>query len=405
MYTIAGLCDLFLQAIANENFTEFTQSNFKRALKRMLNFAEENGYVEFSEEFAEDFVANGGNDKRNIKDPKDAERRRLRIMNLFREQVNEGHISFRVYRKKTLDLDTDYYRQELDKFVAHLQEGGLENTTIMTYRFPVFRMFQYYESLNVIDVDQITVESMPKMFEYLNQFFDQYNGLKNVMTGLRAYARYAERDDLLMFFNTVKPKAKKLIVPCLTEEERDALVKVLYSEKILKRDKAIILLSLTTGIRACDIIAMKFDDIDWRTATISFIQEKTNNPVNDPGLAAVLNAIYDYILNERPKVSFKNIFLRSVAPYRPLTNRAAIYKIIKKACTEAGISFDKRICGTAFLRHNVVTYMLRNDIPQEVIAAVVGHADVNTTSIYISADDEGIAECMLPLIEAGDFSE
>ena len=225
------------------------------------------------------------------------------------------------------------------------------------------------------------------------------------MTGLRAYARYAERDDLLMFFKTVKPKAKKLIVPCLTEEERDALVKVLYSEKILKRDKAIILLSLTTGIRACDIIAMKFDYIDWRTGTISFIQEKTNNPVNDPGLAAVLNAIYDYILNERPKVSFKNIFLRSVAPYRPLTNRAAIYKIIKKACTEAGISFDKRICGTAFLRHNVATHMLRNDIPQEVIAAVVGHADVNTTSIYISADDEGIAECMLPLIEAGDFSE
>ena len=187
MYTIADLCYLFLQAIANENFTEFTQSNFKRALKRMLNFAEENGYVEFSEEFAEDFVANGGNDKRNIKDPKDAERRRLRIMNLFREQVNEGHISFRVYRKKTLDLDTDYYSQELDKFVAHLQEGGLENTTVMTYRFPVFRMFQYYESLNVIDVDQITVESMPKTFEYLNQFFDQYNGLKcnDGITGLR----------------------------------------------------------------------------------------------------------------------------------------------------------------------------------------------------------------------------
>lgn len=402
MYTVAELCKLCMQAAISEDFTELTRTRYERTVKRILKFAENHGYVEFSEEFAEDYIANGGSDNYGCyKDGRYSKRDRLRFMNLFREQVYEGQIIFRVYGKTRLEPDTDYYRNELEMFVRYLHATGIEENTVLAYRFPVYRMFQYYEINQIMDTSQITVESMPDLFEYLNRFFSPHGGLKNALCGLRAYARYAERDDLLSFFSTLKPRSEKKIIPCLNNEERESLVDVLYSGDILLRDKAIVLLSLTIGIRACDIIALEFDNIDWHSGTISFVQEKTNNPVNDPGLAAVLNAIYDYIVNERPRVSCKNIFLRSFAPYRPLTDHSAIYGIIKRVFTKAEISFDKRICGTTFLRHNVTTHMLRQKIPQEVIASVVGHADVNTTSIYMSADDKEIAECMLPMIKCG----
>lgn len=406
MYTVAELCELCLKAAVSEKFTELTRERYERTVKRILKFAEDHRYVEFSEEFAEDYITNGGFDDYGFyKDGRYSKRDRLRFMNLFREQVYEGQITFRSHRKTRLEPETEYYRNELEMFVLYLHTTGIEENTIMAYRFPVYRMFQYYETNGITDTSLITVESMPALFEYFNQFFNPHGGLKNALCGLRAYARYAERDDLLSFFSKLKPRAEKKIIPCLNDDERKSLVNVLYSGDILLRDKAIVLLSLTIGIRASDIIALEFDNIDWHSGTISFVQEKTNNSVNDPGLAAVLNAIYDYIINERPKVSCRNIFLRSLAPYRPLNDHASIYHIIKRVFTKAEISFDKRICGTTFLRHNVTTHMLRQKIPQEVIASVVGHADINTTSIYMSADDREIAECMLPIIKCGDFHE
>lgn len=55
MYTVAELCELCLKAAVSEKFTELTRERYERTVKRILKFAEYHGYVEFSEEFAEDY--------------------------------------------------------------------------------------------------------------------------------------------------------------------------------------------------------------------------------------------------------------------------------------------------------------------------------------------------------------
>lgn len=37
-----------------------------------------------------------------------------------------------------------------------------------------------------------------------------------------------------------------------------------------------------TGLRACDIIALRLPDIDWRAGTVGLVQQKTGNPLTLP---------------------------------------------------------------------------------------------------------------------------
>ena len=69
-----------------------------------------------------------------------------------------------------------------------------------------------------------------------------------------------------------------------------------------KRDYAIILLVARLGIRVGDVNNLKFENIDWRTNSISFVQNKTGNRATLPLLKDVGWAIIDYVNNGRPKI-------------------------------------------------------------------------------------------------------
>ena len=248
-----------------------------------------------------------------------------------------------------------------------------------------------------MDVNEIHADMLPGFVEKSSAYWKPPGGLRTTLGGLRSFALFLDRMDLFSVFQAIKPQQPKHIVPTLTALEQKRLWALLNSNRLSSRDKAIVLLSLTSGIRASDILVLRLCDIDWKSDSYGFVQMKTGNPVTHPLLPAVGNALSDYILHGRPETQFKQIFIRSLAPYKPLRDHAAVYSIVRKAFLKAGIPFEQRICGTTLLRHNVASAMLQNGVPQETIAAVLGHADPDTASIYITTDEGRLRECALPL--------
>ena len=49
------------------------------------------------------------------------------------------------------------------------------------------------------------------------------------------------------------------------------------------------------------------------------------------------------------------------------------------------------------LRHNAASTMVKNEVPIENIAAILGHSSTNTTDIYITTDEVRLRECVLPM--------
>lgn len=112
---------------------------------------------------------------------------------------------------------------------------------------------------------------------------------------------------------------------------------------------------------------------------------------------SVGNAIARYLYEERPDADNDYLFVRTLAPFGPLAAHASCYVIVKNAFKKANISKDARIFGMHMLRHNAASTMVKNKVPITTIAAVLGHANTDTTDVYITTDEANLRECVLPM--------
>jgi integrase len=165
--------------------------------------------------------------------------------------------------------------------------------------------------------------------------------------------------------------------------------------KVGARDAAITLLALTTGLRACDLVALCLADIDWRAGTIGIVQQKTGNPLILPLAPLLIATLADYVLHERPHSDDEHVFLRRKAPHTRLAGHASIYRVTATTFRIAGVADVK--AGTSLLRHSAASRLLRAAVPLPTISAVLGHASEESTSVYLSVDDVRLLECVLPV--------
>ena len=134
------------------------------------------------------------------------------------------------------------------------------------------------------------------------------------------------------------------------------------------------------GYRAGDIMKIKLSDIDWENEIIHVVQSKTKQLLIHKLTRHTGNALADYLLNERPGGRIENVFLKGDGS--EITSSATISSIISTAFINSGISINSRKHGSHSLRHSVASNMLSNDTGLLEISKTLGHACVNTTSIY-----------------------
>jgi integrase len=121
-----------------------------------------------------------------------------------------------------------------------------------------------------------------------------------------------------------------LISPYTDEEIKKVLSVIDSTSNIGKRDMAILMLAFDTELRAIDITRLCLRDIDWQSGEIHIVQSKTKRPLSLPLHASVMNAVADYILEARPKSTSKEVFLRTLSPYRPLNGANSLDGVIEK---------------------------------------------------------------------------
>jgi integrase len=183
----------------------------------------------------------------------------------------------------------------------------------------------------------------------------------------------------------------------VTDEELHGVLSVIdTTTEAGKRDRAMILIAATTGLRACDLIRLKLTDVDWEKAEIKLVQQKTSRTVYCPLLWEAGEALQDYILNARPKTECPEIFLRTVAPKAAISTAAAVGFMFKTYQTKAGICrhpFDGK--GFHGLRRRLAKKLLVAGTPLTTIMQILGHNDMKAVRQYLSLDTSNLMECAL----------
>jgi len=386
------ICTYLINALKKAGYKESTVFYYQGVVRRFLSFCKAHDVKEYTPDFgskyANDFIS-----KMTGKFSHERFQTQGRFIRLLDSYYNTGNFSFATQKRKWVPPDNPVHRYIFVGYQKHLRQNYSNEQTIYYYEYELYAFLQHLNSAGIDDMDLITPKTV---FHYI-QNTNNSSRQRSLLCGVKSFFRYLNRNDLLEAIAGIHAIRTKKIIPTLTNAENKKLEEVLNSEKTSLRNKAIILLGLSSGIRACDLINLKLADVDWATETISFCQSKTGNFVCLPLIPSVGNALFRYLSEERPKTNNDYIFVRKLAPFDPLSSHSACYAITKKIFNKAGIKKNNRIFGMNFLRHNAASVMVRNEVPIETIAAILGHSSPDSTAIYITTDERKLVECVLPL--------
>ena len=169
----------------------------------------------------------------------------------------------------------------------------------------------------------------------------------------------------------------------------------LTTEKGL-RDRAILLLLATTGIRNKELRSLELEDIRWRAAEVLVRQGKARRDRVVPLVREASEALADYILRARPRIDSRKVFLCTVPPVGPFRASAPVSRIVRSRLEHGGIKLP-RGAGAHLLRHSLATKLVSQRRPINEVADLLGHRSIDTTAIYVKVALPQLADVALPL--------
>ena len=282
-------------------------------------------------------------------------------------------------------------KEYLQRFLEYLEiEKGRSPRTVENYAFFVKRFLDFAK---VDSPTSITPQLVRRYKLFLNRYQDQHgnplekSSQNHHLIAVRSFLRYLARQEEL---TVMTPDRIELI------EEGDRKVKVLDEfalERLLTapdpktlqglRDRAVLELLFSTGLRVSELAGLDVKDINLKTREISVLGKGRKIRVVFVSDSAA-DALTSY-LNTRQD-EYKPLFIRfkGGSPIDPegwdarLTVRS-LDRLVKKYALMAGISVDPT---PHTLRHTFATELLRAGADIRSVQEMLGHANISTTQIY-----------------------
>ncbi len=156
--------------------------------------------------------------------------------------------------------------------------------------------------------------------------------------------------------------------------------------------RAILVTLYSTGMRRSELVRLRVEDIDSKRMIVHIRKGKGGKDRDVPLCPKLLETLREYWRWKKPKTW---LFPRGIAKRgdAPLTSKAVWY-----AVTEAArhARLKKRVA-PHMLRHSFATHLLENGADLPTIQILMGHADLEATSIYLHLSRRHLEKTINPL--------
>lgn len=300
--------------------------------------------------------------------------------------------SNRYYTSNSIEAAPQGWRGCLRAFATWLEKDrGLELSSI-TVRVSSVRSF--LESLprggGVRNLRSLTSTAIEDFFIAYGQEHGSA-ARRSMQAALRLFLRFAElRRWVRSHLSDAVPSMRSYRTSTIPRGiSTDDIRKLLQDSHKSARDRALILLVATYGVRRGQLCALRLEDIGWRDRTILFRAHKGGKAVTHQLTAAAAARVSEYLRSERPDTDEREVFLRATQPHSPLSPMA-LTQMIASALRRAGVTCNPR--GPHALRHAFATRLLERGQPLKVIADLLGHRTLESASIYAKVDHPRLLE-------------
>ncbi|MBR0423908.1 tyrosine-type recombinase/integrase [Candidatus Saccharibacteria bacterium] len=302
-----------------------------------------------------------------------------------------------------------YISDLIEDFLEHLEvESGRSKKTIENYRLYLERFLEIV-SMEILNKDDVKASDINR--EVLRQYRLKLNryGSENGKEDLKVITQALHLIALRGFFKYLAKREIKSLDPSLIElphvvrkqvtflhfdEVEDMLEQIDLTTESGLRDRAIIELLYSGGLRVSELVGLNRDSINLEKREFMvrgkgskdrpiFISEACADRVADY-LDARTDSLPALFLNNSRNLQAVD----QSGNYRRITARS-VERIVEKYARLAGIT---KHVSPHTLRHSFATDLLMNGADIRSVQSMLGHADISTTQIYTHVTDAHLKE-------------
>lgn len=283
------------------------------------------------------------------------------------------------------------YEKKIEDFESYLLlEKKYSKNTIVSYQNDLSKFKEHFikEKKTLKSLDN---NDLKAYVQSINKSMSAKSVSRNISTLKSFYKflmieKYVNKSPLT---NVVNPKVKKELPKVLSEEKVIKLLDFQITDNYGYRNKAMLELMYSSGLRVSELINLKMTDVDLELEVVRIFGKGSKERIIPLGAYASL-ALKDYITYYRGSLLKKKnsdyLFLSSRGDKM---TRQAFFKILKKIAKEQGIKTE---FSPHTLRHSFATHLLKHGADLRSIQELLGHSDVSSTQIYTHISNEKLKE-------------
>lgn len=278
-------------------------------------------------------------------------------------------------------------------FLNYLRvEKGLSDNTIQAYRRDMakFAAFAAKRGLGTAEVRrEHVVDFLGSLYR---RNLDSRSVARHLVT-IRHFFRFSLTEGVIEddpAANIESPKFRQSLPEFLSVEEVDRLLQQPDATDIVGiRDKAMIELMYSTGLRVSELCGLRISDLQMDPGCLRCIGKGNKERLVPVGHKA-LEAVRTYLREARKELSHG-----VASPYLFLNqkghklNRIAFWKILGEYGRRAGL---RKALTPHMLRHSFATHLLDRGADLRSVQMMLGHSDISTTQIYTHVVEERLKQ-------------
>lgn len=279
----------------------------------------------------------------------------------------------------------------LEEHLVWMQTQNFSEDTVATRRFSIGYFLDWCRERGLDQPAEITRPILERYQRWLYQY-RKANGepltfrtQNHRLRAIKGFFRWLARQNYLLH-----NPASELLLPRLENRLPKYVLNVEEAEQVLRqpdigrpeglRDRAILEVFYSTGMRRMEVANLKLYDIDAERGTVMIRQGKGKKDRHIPIGERALAWTGKYIREARPELlggsDDGTVFLTSGGePFQ----RAHLTMLVRRYTGKANTG---KVGGCHLFRHTVATMMLENGADIRVIQEMLGHAKISTTELY-----------------------
>ena len=159
----------------------------------------------------------------------------------------------------------------------------------------------------------------------------------------------------------------------LTEDEVNSLMAAARENREGHRDATMILMAFRHGLRASELVDLRWDQVDFSQATLAVRRLKNGTPATHQIKGDELRALRR-LQREAPKSPFLFVSMRG-APFTV----SGFRRMIERASLDAGLEIKAH---PHMLRHATGFYLANKGTDTRTIQGYMGHRNIQNTVVY-----------------------